>query len=142
MADNEDATGSPAGDETPEPTAGSDVGAEATADTVSQPVVPPAGPQPVLVTRWRDRAWSFRSMIAVALASLLVGGLAGGAIMAASGDDDDRGHFRMGPYGPGGAMPPGWRGDGPGFNDGGPRWRWNDGPQTPPASPSSPGSTG
>ena len=80
--------------------------------------------QPVLKTRWRDRAWSFRAILAVTLASLLVGGLAGGAVVAASNGDDDHGHHRMRPWGPGGG--PG------GFRDGGPRWRWNDGPRPQP----------
>jgi hypothetical protein len=91
----------------------------------------------VLKTRWRDRAWTFRAMIAVALASLVIGGVAGGVIGAAAGRDDDRGHYLMGPWGPGMQMPPGWRGQGLGFGgDRGPGWRWNDGPQqAPPLTP-------
>jgi hypothetical protein len=123
--------------------------------TAAQPVIP-AEPAvaPVLKTRWRDRAWTFRAMIAVAAASVLVGGVAGGAIVAASGDDHDRDHYRMGPWGPGGQMqmPPGWRGPKQ-FRDGGPRWRWDDndmmpdqgglpGTPNPPTPSPSAGSTG
>jgi len=71
-------------------------------------------------------------MIGVALASLLVGGLAGGAVVAASGDDDHGrvGFMRMGPNGE--MPPPGWRRQGPRrFDDGSPKWHRNDGPQPP-----------
>jgi hypothetical protein len=115
MAENDDVSGTPE-DEAPTP-----------GDTqrVLPPDTPAATPQPVLKTRWRDRAWSFRAMLAVALATLVIGGIAGGAVVAATGgDDDDHGYFRMGPGGPGGRMH-GW---GPReFKDGGPQWRWNDG---------------
>jgi hypothetical protein len=125
--------------------------------TVTHPVIPPEpASAPVLKTRWRDRAWSFRAMIAVAVASVLVGGVAGGAVVAAAGNDNERdhGYFRMGPGGPGGPMGPGWRGRGPGQLDkGGPGWRWDDNDATPgqgstpgapnvPAPSPSPGSTG
>lgn len=121
------------------------------AQTAERPAAGPPGgdSSPVLKTRWRDRAWSFRAMIAVALASVVIGGLAGGAVVAASGDDNDR-EQRMGPWGPGGGMPPGWRERGPRDfrGDGGPRWRWEDGPreddptpQSPSPSPTTPGST-
>ena len=136
MAENENVTGRPAAD---------DNGAE----TASGPTVPPEAREPVLKTRWRDRAWTFRAMIGVALASLLVGGLAGGAVMAAAddGDDDRFRHHRMGPWGPEVDGPRGWRPHGPrGFEDRGPRWRWDDGseddsPQQPTPSPSPEGST-
>jgi hypothetical protein len=139
----------------PESAAGTGAPVEAT-PTATQPVIPPeaaatSAAGPVLKTRWRDRAWSFRAMIAVAVASVLVGGVAGGAIVAASGDDHDRDQYRMGPWGPGGQMPPGWR-------HGGPRWHRDDNdmmpgqpltpygrpsPTTPSPSPgSSSGSTG
>ena len=99
-------------------------------------------------------------MLAVAAASLVIGGVAGGVIGAATAGDGDEGHYRMVPGGPGLKLPPGWRHRGPGFNGpGGPQWRWNDGqqsgqqltpyggasPSTPgPAtpSPSAPGATG
>jgi hypothetical protein len=94
-------------------------------DATTQPA------QPVLVTRWRDRAWSFRAMVAVALATLLLGGIAGGTIVAVADDGND-GHsrFLMGPGGRADRMPPGWRGHRH-FQDGGPQWRWNDGPPPP-----------
>jgi hypothetical protein len=147
MADNDDVPGSP------------DRDAEATGETVptaARPVVPAesAGPAPVLKARWRDRVWSFRAIIAVALASLLIGGVTGGVIGAVAADDDRDGHYRMGPWDHDGPMPPGWRERGPRHfrGDGGPGWRWQDGPQedspqqpSPPVSPpssSSPGPTG
>jgi hypothetical protein len=127
MAENDDVPGTPEDDAT-------------SGDT--RPVLPPdapapapaPAPQPILKTRWRDRAWSFQAMIAVALATLLIGGIAGGVIVAAASDDDDHGHFWMGPGGPGGRMPPGMREHR--FRDGGPRWQWNDPePQDPPLTP-------
>ena len=112
----------------------------------------PAPPKP----RFVDRLWSLRAVIAVALASVILGGL-GGAALANVGDHDDRrmgpGRFRgggpmMGP--PGSEMaPPGtpqwrWR-DGP-RNDQMPRWRspgqgGQDGPGVPPTPPPSPSPT-
>src|SRR5690349_17584400 len=95
------------------------------ADTAAQPA---SGP--VLVPRLQDRVWSFRAMVAVALATLLIGGLAGGAIVAASDDDNDgHGRFLIGPRGQGDRLPPGLRHRQ--FRDGGPQWRWNDGPPPP-----------
>lgn len=145
MADNDEVSGAPDRDETP---------AEET-----RPVLPPdpaaqtaaarSAPAPVLKTRWRDRAWTFQAMVAVAAASLVIGGVAGGVIVAASDGDDD-GQYQMGPWGPGGGMPPGWQRHGQ-------KWRWKDGPRTPmmtpfgdgdgttpetPAPTPSPGSTG
>jgi hypothetical protein len=65
---------------------------------------------PILKTRWRDRAWTLRAMIAVALATFLVGGLVGGVIVgAATADHDGPRMHRMGPWGPGMQAPPGWR---------------------------------
>jgi len=43
-----------------------------------QPAVPVS--QPAAQPRWRDRVWSFRAMIAVAVASLIIGGLGGGLV--------------------------------------------------------------
>ena len=92
---------------------------------------PTETPAPVLKARWRDRVWSFRAMLAVALATLVLGGIVGGTIGAvAAGGDDDRGLHRMGPGRVGPGMP-GWRGRGH-FQGGGPGFQWNDGPQPPP----------
>jgi hypothetical protein len=63
-----------------------------------------------------DRLWSFRALIAVALASVILGGLAGAALANVGDDEDDRrgpGRFhRMGPMGP----PHG-------------QWQWRNGPR-------------
>jgi hypothetical protein len=90
-----------------------------TPDTAVTPEPEVAG-GPILKTRWRDRAWTLRAMIAVALATFLVGGLVGGVIVRAATDDHDgqRMH-RMGPWGPGMQAPPGWRHRQ--FNDGRPQ---------------------
>jgi hypothetical protein len=99
----------------------------------STPATPQAEPAPVLKTRWRDRAWTFRSMLTVGLASLVAGAVVGGVVGAAVSDDDD--HERVGRFGPGTHMPPGWHHHGPGFNgDDRPGWRWDDG-QPPGQSP-------
>ena len=122
MADNDEVS------DTPEP--------EATPTEETRPVLPPepvaapphATTTPVMKPRWRDRVWTFRAMLAVALATLVLGGVVGGTIVALADDDhDERGYLRMGP---GDRMPPGWRGPRH-FHDGGPGWRWNDGPQPP-----------
>ena len=131
MAEDDDVSGSPGGNAggSAEGSAGDD----ATTPEETRPVLPPdpasatphATPHPVLVTRWRDRAWSFRAMLAVALATLVIGGIAGGTVVALADDDDEHGHFWMGPGGPDDGMPPGW---GPRhYRDGGPKWRWDDG---------------
>lgn len=129
MADDDSVSGSPDRTVPPDPESSPPPGDETAADrtAVTEPAAPATAP--VLKTRWRDRAWTFRAMLAVAAASLVIGGVAGGVIGAAAGHDDhDR--YRMGPWGPGMQMPPGWRGQGRGFGgDGGPGWRWNDGPQ-------------
>jgi hypothetical protein len=129
MADNDGVPGSPDRD-----AAAAESAAPAAPDepTTVQPAVP--AESPVLKTRWRDRAWSFRSMLAVAVATFLIGGIAGGVVVGAGGDHHD-GQHRMGRWGPGGPMGgPGWRWRHPrGPNgDGGPQWRWNDGPAQPP----------
>ena len=124
MADNDEVSGSSDHDAAPEQ---------------SRPVLPPdpaaepvgaVATAPVMKPRWRDRAWSFRAMLAVALATLLLGGIAGGTIVAVADDDHDQRHVWMGPGGPGKRIPPGWRGP-KRFEDGGPRWRWHDGPPPP-----------
>lgn len=138
MADNDNDPGAP---EAPEAPGTPESGEAPTAET--SPVIPPDAPapaRPVLVPRWRDRAWSFRAMLAVALATFLVGGLAGGAIVAMADDDHpDHGRFVIMPGGRGDRMPPGWRMPHR-FRDGGPQWRWDDGPQ-PPGSGTAPDST-
>jgi len=63
----------------------------------------PAGP------RFTDRVWSFRAMLAVALASLVIGGGVGSAIAAVSSDDDHDGRLRVVRF-----DGPGERGRGPG----------------------------
>jgi len=84
--------------------------------TASQETVPPAAEQPPR-QRWTDRLWGLKAVIAVALASVIIGGL-GGAAVAGLRDrnGDDRtgpgfGHqFRGGPgqgRGPRGFVPPG-----------------------------------
>ena len=86
---------------------------------VLPPDQPPAEPKP----RFVDRLWSLRAVIAVALASVILGGL-GGAALANVGDHDDR---RMGPgrFRGGGPMmvPPGSEMPPPGTQ----QWRWRDG---------------
>ena len=144
MADNED-VGSPA-PATGEPP----IAATAPAAAASQ-------------IRWRDRVWSFRAMIAVALASLVIGGIGGGLVGGVLGFvvGHHEGRDELGPWGPGmhgpGMHGPKWKERGHGFG-GGPGWKWDDGgpqgPLTPyggppaptptPAptpAPSSPGST-
>ena len=61
-------------------------------------------------TRFRDRLWGLRAVIAVALAAVVLGGL-GGAALASIGDHQDerrsgpgRGQFGRGPGGPPGQM--------------------------------------
>jgi hypothetical protein len=128
MADNDDVPGTtpdpevPAPERTsvilpPDPAAGAAPAAAATA--------------PVTKPRWRDRVWSFGSVLALALAALVIGGVLGGMVVAvADDDDDDRGYFRMGPGGRGDRMPPGWSRPHP-FRDGGPGWRWDDDSDSP-----------
>jgi hypothetical protein len=91
-------------------------------------VLPPDEPPHPPRQRFVDRLWSFRALIAVALASVILGGLAGAALASAGDDDDRRGPMRFqrgGPMGPGKHQ---WQwGDGPGSGRGGhdpmPRWR-------------------
>jgi len=76
------------------------------------PPPPPPGPPAAPVaqrTRLRDLAFGLRSLIAVAVAGVIVGGLAGFGIHAAT--DDDHRDGRMGGFGPG-------FGPGRGFGDG------------------------
>src|SRR3954453_4157667 len=76
------------------------------------PPPPPPGPPAAPVaqrTRLRDLAFGLRSLLAVAVAGVIVGGLAGFGIHAAT--DDDHRDGRMGGFGPG-------FGPGRGFGDG------------------------
>jgi hypothetical protein len=52
-------------------------------------VLPPDRPEDGPRQRFADRVWSLRALIAVALASVILGGL-GGAALASVGDDDGR----------------------------------------------------
>jgi hypothetical protein len=80
-------------------------------------VLPPDQQQAAPKQRFVDRLWSFRALIAVALASVILGGLAGAAL-ASAGDGNDR---RGGPmrFQRGGPMGP---------PRGGRQWQWGDGP--------------
>jgi hypothetical protein len=70
-------------------------------DPESTRVLPPDQPAEPAKPRFVDRLWSLRAMIAVALASVILGGL-GGAALANAGGHDDEG-MRFGPgRGPGG----------------------------------------
>ena len=66
------------------------------------------GPAPV---RFRDRVLGMRGVIAVALASVILGGVGGAALGAVSSGDDEDGRFGRGPgnFQPGqdGQLPPG-----------------------------------
>ncbi len=89
--------------------------------------------------------WTFRALIAVALASVILGGLAGAAL-ANVGDRDERrgpgGFHRMGPMGPPGDQRWQWR-NGP-RDDQMPRWQAprDGGPGDPMPSPPTPTPTG
>jgi hypothetical protein len=136
MAEKDEVSGKPSGDATPPDPASPSAGSSDTdSPDDGRPVLPPdpdqaAAPttQPVLKTRWRDRVWSFRAMLAVAAATLVIGGVAGGSIVALADDGHDH-HGRFW-TGPGDRVPPGWR-DPRRFEDGGPRWHRDDGPQPP-----------
>jgi hypothetical protein len=87
------------------------------ADVPPTPPAAPPGPAPVLKTRWRDRAFNLRAMVAVGLAGLVLGAGAGAGTALVAGHDDgpDFRHQRIG--GPGDRGFPGWGGrndqDGP-----------------------------
>jgi hypothetical protein len=88
--------------------------AQQSPDAAAQTPVP--GPAPAK-ERLRDRLWSLRAVIAVALASVIVGGLGGAALANVSQGNDGRmgpGRFQRG--GPGG--PPGMMNGGPGQRNG------------------------
>ncbi len=132
-------------------------------DSTQTRVIPPDREAPGPKERFVDRLWSFRAVIAVALASVILGGL-GGAALASAGDDHDRrdsrfpGRMQQRPGGP--MMPPGegrrlqppgsqqWQwGDGPGrrgmgqrqWKQEGPSQRFPSGVPTPKAKPTPPG---
>jgi hypothetical protein len=81
----------------------------APAEPPAPPVEPPA--PPVVRTRQRDLVFGLRSLVAVALAGVILGGLAGYAINAGTGGDDHQ-DGRMGRFGPGGGFPGGPQGGG------------------------------
>lgn len=99
MAENDDTTAN-----------ADDTVANPPAPAVEPDSVPPAAPpgEPVAAAGgFTSRVWSFRAMVAVALAALVIGGGIGSAIAAVSGDDEDQmmriGRFDGGPgRGPGG----------------------------------------
>jgi hypothetical protein len=95
-----------------EPTAAAKASEEPTVPVA--PVEPPtAAERAAAQTRLRDHLFGLRALVAVAVAGVLLGGLAGFGINAATGGDGRDG--RMGRFGPGG----GFR-DGPGGFQGGP----------------------
>lgn len=100
------------------------------------------GPPPSRWQRFRERAWGLRSMVVVALAALIIGGLGGVALGRASeGGHDGRGGpggHRFGQGGPGNGGPGQWGGQG---QRGGPRgWGNRQAPnQQPPETPTQPG---
>ncbi len=106
----------------PEPTPTQAIPAQQAADQpvgppvgppVGSPVGPPVGP-PADKQRLRDRLWSFRALIAVALASVIVGGL-GGAALASVADNGNDGRRGPGQFNRGGGF------GGPGMMNRGPR---------------------
>jgi len=116
----------------------------------------PPGPPPTWTpappvaqrTRLRDRIFGLRSLIAVGVAGVILGGLAGFGIHAATDNDRRDGRMgRFGPqFGPGGGFRDGHGGfprGGPGQFPGGPgqgpgQFPPNGGPQQPTPSPSAP----
>jgi len=58
------------------------------------PTLQQGGEAPPPKERFVDRLWSLRAVIAVALASVILGGLGGAALASAAGDD---GNLRRGP---------------------------------------------
>jgi hypothetical protein len=89
-------------------------------------------------TRLRDRLFGLWSLVAVAVAGVIMGGLAGFAIHAAT--DNDRQDGRMGRFGPGFGPDGGARHGWGGFPDGGPG-QFPGGPGQGPGQFPSPGTT-
>ncbi|MCX6395887.1 MAG: hypothetical protein NTV23_05330 [Propionibacteriales bacterium] len=83
------------------------------APTTESPAVPAAAATVPPGPRVRDRLYSFRALVAVAVATLLLGGAGGAAVVAATDDGHD-GHDRHGRHGDGPRMS---RFDGPGYRD-------------------------
>jgi hypothetical protein len=141
---NENPEGSPelTGDEAQAPTSVSEAVVPPVVETVA--VAPPAPARP----RLRDRVWSFRAMLAVAVATLLIGGAGGAAIVAATDHGHDRHRISRFAGGPGRGGPGGFGGygnngggqqfrNGPGQN--GQQYGQNSGPQN--GFPNPPGGT-
>ena len=88
--------------------------------SIPQSDLPVPSPQEraAVQTRLRDHLFGLRSVVAVALAGVVLGGLAGFGIHAAT--DGDGGDGRMGRFGPGGGFQngPGGRGGPGGFPQG------------------------
>ncbi|RZI92758.1 MAG: hypothetical protein EOO67_07960 [Microbacterium sp.] len=93
-------------------------------DTYVTPVTPAPAPPTTPQPRLRDHVFSFRSVVAVGVATLLLGGAGGAALVAVTNDGHDDGpriaRFGDGPGrygndGPGGGgfAPPGFQQDGP-----------------------------
>jgi len=82
-------------------------------DPTDTRVLPPDREPPAPRQRLSERVWSFRSVIAVALTAVIVGGLGGAAL--ASVAQDDQGRFGPGQFNRGG--PGAGRGGGPGMMD-------------------------
>lgn len=94
--------------------------------------LPAAGPVPTKV-RWRDRAFHLRAVLAVGLASLVVGAGVGvgTTLLVDDGHGDGPGrHWMDHGRGPGGGFP------GPGGRDGGPGFRQAPPQQAPQQQPS------
>jgi hypothetical protein len=151
MAENDDASASPDADVTPTEIIdqAADPAPPAPAPASTSAPAPAAG----IATRWRDTLWTFRSVVAVAVATFLIGGIGGALVVAASNDGQDHpDRGRMMWIGPGDMG--GMRG-GP-FDDRGPGWKRNGGrdqqlfppgppmatPQVPTPSAPKSGSTG
>lgn len=86
-----------ADNESTEQPAGSPAAADASDETSVTAAVPgaavdPAGPpptQPAPGPRWRERVFSFRAVVAVGIATLILGGSGGAAVVALTNDGHD-----------------------------------------------------
>lgn len=86
-------------------------------DTVVDHAATAPEPTPEPDSGFTSRVWSFRAMVAVALASLVIGGGIGSAIAAVSGDDEAEHRVRVGRFDPGNGRGPGGFPGGPEFGD-------------------------
>jgi hypothetical protein len=87
----------------------------------AQQYAEPIGPQssePRARTPWRERVFGLRAVLAVALAGVILGGLAGWGITAAASSGDSGGRFGGGPGQMGGGPGQMGRGFGPGGQQG------------------------